>query len=378
MPDTTLNSTQKANMPPAEDMRVIISGTDHSSGRGGLHQAVSDFVTLLERLGCLADVLCTHRRNQILGPIVPWLTSLARVRSVVRLASKGSASQIIVYAHAGPWYSLLRESSVLWMSRHTGANTVLHLHSAAIGRYAKSRIGRTYLRVVLLSADRCLVLTPSWKVLLEKYQLHPNIRVVPDFLRQDSPLISTPVTDRPSMQSRIRIVCCCRLVQREGLRLLIRAMQRLPAHFQLTIAGDGPLKGELEQLCAADSLSKRVDFVGWIDDAQKIRLFDTSDILALASEEEGFGLTFIEAMARRLPVVAFDAPSIRSVVDDEVCGLLFDERTPIAIAGVLRRLECSEYRAHLGKNGRAKVLREYSEESTGRRLLAELHTTQYR
>jgi glycosyltransferase involved in cell wall biosynthesis len=84
--------------------------------------------------------------------------------------------------------------------------------------------------------------------------------------------------------------------------------------------------------------------------------YDASDIFVLASIEEGFGLVFIEAASRRLPVVATDTGGISDIVVNAETGLLVPIRDSQAIAtALLSLLENTELRARCGVAARKRV-----------------------
>jgi glycosyltransferase involved in cell wall biosynthesis len=77
---------------------------------------------------------------------------------------------------------------------------------------------------------------------------------------------------------------------------------------------------------------------GFVDEDEKVRLLQTSHVLATASEKEGWGLTVLEAAACGTPAVATDAPGLRDSVRDGETGLLVPPDDPAALARALGRV----------------------------------------
>lgn len=105
-----------------------------------------------------------------------------------------------------------------------------------------------------------------------------------------------------------RILFAGRLVGVKGVDYLIRAIPeataRLGRALSLTVAGDGAERGKLQEL--ASRLQVNVDFVGWVDNQQKLQLMQAADLLALPSLwPEPFGLVGIEAGSVGLPAVGY-------------------------------------------------------------------------
>ena len=109
-----------------------------------------------------------------------------------------------------------------------------------------------------------------------------------------------------------------RLEPQKGLDDLIsRArdwLDLLPGH-DLLLVGDGPQRGELEDLAGRLGLSGRVRFAGWRGNVPEI--LRASEILVLPSRWEGMPNVLLEAMACRLPVVAMNVEGVAEALGAE-------------------------------------------------------------
>ncbi|MCE7936695.1 glycosyltransferase family 1 protein [Candidatus Saccharibacteria bacterium CPR2] len=98
-----------------------------------------------------------------------------------------------------------------------------------------------------------------------------------------------------------------RLEKRKGVIYLLKAFKELTKKHKdvrLIIAGDGKQRNTLEQYIKNNSL-KNVEFLGFVDESEKLKLFNTCDIFCSpAIFGESFGIVLIEAMAFGKPVVA--------------------------------------------------------------------------
>jgi glycosyltransferase involved in cell wall biosynthesis len=142
---------------------------------------------------------------------------------------------------------------------------------------------------------------------------------------------------------------------------LLNALAELPVdkfNYQLCIAGDGPLRGDLEALAAQLGLSNRVRFLGVRHDIAD--LMSASDVFVLSSAWEGFGLVVAEAMACERVVVATDCGGVREVLG--LTGYLINPKDSKALAQALKtalQLPVSQSAA-LGRTARQRVLDKYS------------------
>lgn len=113
------------------------------------------------------------------------------------------------------------------------------------------------------------------------------------------------------------------LVDHKDHVTLLRAMSlvvgELPrAH--LAIAGAGPLRDRLVEICEEHGLTAHVHFLGYRQDVP--RLMRTLDLFVMSSKEEGLGTSILDAMACRVPVVATAGGGIPEMVRDGVTGWL--------------------------------------------------------
>lgn len=145
-----------------------------------------------------------------------------------------------------------------------------------------------------------------------------------------------------------------RLIERMGIDLLIRAAAEVPG-LQVVVGGDGPLRAELEAL--AVSLKVPAKFLGYVKDEDLPALYRAADLFVLPTRAlEGFGLVAIEAMACGTPAMGTPVGAIPEVLGP--LKLLFDDATPQAIAGGIRRF-LAERDGSLGARCRAHVAAHY-------------------
>lgn len=103
-----------------------------------------------------------------------------------------------------------------------------------------------------------------------------------------------------------RLVCVGRLSIDKAQLLLVQAIARLAARvsdFELVLAGDGPLRSDVETLIASHHLQGKVRITGWIAGAQVREEILASRALVLPSFAEGLPVVIMEAMALRRPVI---------------------------------------------------------------------------
>lgn len=162
-----------------------------------------------------------------------------------------------------------------------------------------------------------------------------NVVVVPNGVNVGTFQHTNPTTPRNEKV----IVTTSRLVEKNGVGDLIDAMRYLPAHFKLLIIGSGPLEASLHSKVTHLGLEKRITFVGEVaHDALPQHLW-ASDIFCRPSLSEGFGISFIEAIAAGLPVIATPVGGIPDFLRDKETGLLCKVNNPKSIAEAVLLLD---------------------------------------
>ena len=136
------------------------------------------------------------------------------------------------------------------------------------------------------------------------------------------------------------------LLGRDGLRPVV------------VIAGDGPLRADIENRAAALGINHQVRLLGHRQDIDTV--LAALDVFVLPSRSEGLSNTILEAMAASVPVVATRVGGADEMVEDDATGILVPAASPPALAAALARLlQDPELRLAMGRAGRARVEREF-------------------
>ena len=161
-----------------------------------------------------------------------------------------------------------------------------------------------------------------------------------------------------------------RLVGVKGVDKLIMAMPHILSKIpqaKLVIVGVGDLQEYLMNLTRTMRLDKYVKFnFNFIPEKERILHYAACDVAVFPSHYEPFGIVALEAMSMEKPLVvgASGVSGMREIViccSEEQCGYHVDPNNPSDIAwGVMSALEDPEKRKWLGKNGRKRVLAEFT------------------
>ncbi len=136
----------------------------------------------------------------------------------------------------------------------------------------------------------------------------------PDVAPADRALLDTPA-DAPLL------LALARLHWKKGLDILLKALPDVPGAY-VWIAGDGPLKSDLEQQARDLGVADRVRLLGWRDD--RAALLAAADVCVFPSRYEPFGTVTVDAWASRTPLVAAASAGPKAYVKDRENGMLVD------------------------------------------------------
>lgn len=149
------------------------------------------------------------------------------------------------------------------------------------------------------------------------------------------------------------------LIPRKGLSVFIQAAEKIRSAFPqvaFLIVGEGAQHHlqDLKTQVAATSLSNCIHFLGRRQDVD--RILRGSNLMVIASEQETFGRTAVEAMAAAVPVVSTKCGGPEEIVLDGETGYLVPVNDPAALAqAALRILGNAELAQRMGTAGRARA-----------------------
>lgn len=123
-----------------------------------------------------------------------------------------------------------------------------------------------------------------------------------------------------------------RLVVKNGVGDIITALTMLPPEVKLLVVGTGFMEGELKSLAQSLGVQDRVKFLGFIEHTFLPKYLHVSDVFIRPSLSEGFGNSFIEAMAAKLPVIATPVGGIPDFLEDRKTGIFCRPSDPKSIA----------------------------------------------
>jgi glycosyltransferase involved in cell wall biosynthesis len=145
--------------------------------------------------------------------------------------------------------------------------------------------------------------------------------------------------------------------------LFIDTIARLRTEHKLEvegrICGNGPLLETMKQYAKTQGVAQFIHFRGFVQDMEPE--WASMDALVMPSDHEGLPMTLLEALLRKVPVVAHNAGGIPEVLDHGNNGILVDDHSAAGYADKLAQLiKQPELARELAANGQNHVKREFS------------------
>jgi colanic acid/amylovoran biosynthesis glycosyltransferase len=303
----------------------------------------------------------------------PWQISRREVDALTGILENARARLLHIYfghiaVHLLPLIRSWGKPSVV--SFH-GADVMVDLEKAAYRAATKEMLGAV--RLVLVRSESL------GRALVEIGCSPQKIRIQ----RTGIPVDEIPFQARawPS-DGEWKFVQACRLIEKKGLRTSLGAFTEFAKRYPqstFVIAGEGPLRSELETQARSLGLGSKVSFPGFVSQAQLRELYYRSHIFLHPSEtgadgnQEGVPNSMLEAMASGLAVFATEHGGIPEAIEQGTSGILVGENDGAALAHAL--LEAVIHPAELAvmaRNG-ADAVRQKFEQKTQKRKLEDYY-----
>ena len=302
----------------------------------------------------------------------PWQISRTELRALLRILAKTDARLLHIYfghiaVHLLPLIPAWQKPSIV--SFH-GADVIVDMDKAAYRSATREMLDAVKVVMVRSESLRRAVIDLGCDE--KKIQLQ----------RTGIPLDEFPFRGRSfpprGRGGEWRFVQAGRLIEKKGLPVTLHAFARFSGQFpnaRLTIAGEGPLLGTLQELASELKIDDRVSFTGFISQEQLRDLFYASHIFMHPSEtgsdgnQEGIPNSMLEAMASGLPVFATEHGGIPEAIENGVSGVLVPEHDHEELGRILLdAVQDPDFLSRVGRAGADAVAQKFDQCIQVRRL----------
>jgi glycosyltransferase involved in cell wall biosynthesis len=190
---------------------------------------------------------------------------------------------------------------------------VITIRQSDIEIYKKKIWLRPYVSLFKLKKAKFISLSPS----IKKYFSQLQSQVIGNGISSD--FFSSPVLDKIKRNNKIELIYIGRIIKRKNIDAVINLVEKYKDKYNLTVIGLPPTKSKWSNdvLFKLNSLSN-IEYFPFKASKEIIQYLDKSDVFILPSFKETFGIVYLEAMSRGIPVVYMKGTAIDSLFEKEV------------------------------------------------------------
>lgn len=310
-------------------------------------------------------ILENLKKNKCLYALLP-LFLLSMLYATIRCIQKNDIS--IVHAH---W--IIPQGCVAVLSKFFLRKPIKILVTSHGGDLfaLNSSIVRRIKKVVLQQANHITVVSNAMKqVCLNEFDI-PSDKITVRSMGVD---LASRFVPKGTKQLG-RLVFVGRLVEKKGVDVLLNALAELKLEFdqfQIDIIGGGKMLNGYQQMANELSLSKHVRFVGPLPNSDIIPFLQQAEIAvfpfkkAANGDQEGLGLTVVEAMGCECLAIVSKLPATEDLIECGINGFFVEQNNPEQLALMIKR--CLQDKSILGlsKEARSMALQKFDWVSVGR------------
>ena len=311
-------------------LRVVVCEAQVPFVHGGAEELVRELVRQLCRRGHEATLVSLPFN----GGARDTLISQASAWRLLDLSGSHGQPIDLVIASKFPTYYVRHPNKVTWL---------IHQHRAAYELF-----GTRFTNFTESDFDtgiRSKLIELDTEMLAECKKIFSIAKNVSKRLDRFNGLTAKTLYPPPRLAPRLRagdagnyLLTVARLEGHKRIDLVIQAMTKIDSSVRLVVVGDGPLRGELQELSMSCGLNERITFCGAVDDEALIEFYAKAIGVVYVPYDEDYGYVTLEAFYAKKPVLTTsDAGGPLEFVVDSVNGFVSDPN-PEALANAINRL----------------------------------------
>lgn len=156
------------------------------------------------------------------------------------------------------------------------------------------------------------------------------------------------------------LITTSRLVYKNGIDDVIKAVAKLDKKYQFAILGIGPDEENYKKLAKDLDIENRIHFIGQINHPSMMVCLKACDIFIRPSRSEGMGNSFVEAMSLKIPVIATTEGGLSDFIFDEHTAFVCKKDDPDSIVAAVEKIETfkKDYRLQMVLDNSYKMVKE--------------------
>ena len=303
--------------------KVLVIATSRKT-RGGITSVVKAHETGEQWKKYHCRWIETHRDGNSIRKL--WYLGTALVEYICLLPFYD-----IVHIHLATTQSAKRKKMFFYLAKWLSKKVILHFHPSNEKFLFEPMNSKLY-RKLFSKADLLLVLSEQWRCWIKMaLGLSNHIEVLYN---------PCPIVNRRDDLRKNHILFAGTIISRKGYETLIRGFARIAqehSDWKVIFAGNGEIANAMK-IVECCGIQNQVEFLGWVTDKDKEKVFQEASVYCLASDGEGFPMGVLDAWAYGIPCVVTPVGGIPDIVVDGENGLVFSIGDVDGLANKLRMI----------------------------------------
>ena len=303
--------------------KVLVIATSRKT-RGGITSVVKAHETGEQWKKYHCRWIETHRDGNSIRKL--WYLGTALVEYICLLPFYD-----IVHIHLATTQSAKRKKMFFYLAKWLSKKVILHFLPSNEKFLFEPMNSKLY-RKLFSKADLVLVLSEQWRCWIKMaLGLSNHIEVLYN---------PCPIVNRRDDLRKNHILFAGTIISRKGYETLIRGFARIAqehSDWKVIFAGNGEIANAMK-IVECCGIQNQVEFLGWVTDKDKEKVFQEASVYCLASDGEGFPMGVLDAWAYGIPCVVTPVGGIPDIVVDGENGLVFSIGDVDGLANKLRMI----------------------------------------
>lgn len=303
--------------------KVLVIATSRKT-RGGITSVVKAHETGEQWKKYHCRWIETHRDGNSIRKL--WYLGTALVEYICLLPFYD-----IVHINLATTQSAKRKKMFFYLAKWLSKKVILHFHPSNEKFLFEPMNSKLY-RKLFSKADLVLVLSEQWRCWIKMaLGLSNHIEVLYN---------PCPIVNRRDDLRKNHILFAGTIISRKGYETLIRGFARIAqehSDWKVIFAGNGEIANAMK-IVECCGIQNQVEFLGWVTDKDKEKVFQEASVYCLASDGEGFPMGVLDAWAYGIPCVVTPVGGIPDIVVDGENGLVFSIGDVDGLANKLRMI----------------------------------------
>jgi len=280
----------------------------------------------------------------------------------------------IVHIHTTDYWSFWENTLYVLMSKLFRKKIILHIHATAFNEFYNTgnRLVKNLIRTTLINSNKIIILSSRLEKTFIRLVSKNKLAVLPNVVIFNNFKIKSKNSKNRSEIIKVLFIGG-EEAKRKGIYDIIKAIPIVIDNFEKNILfifmGRCDIK-KLSLICIKTKISNYVKFLDYVEEPEKIKILNLSDIFVLPSYAEGLPIAILEAMASGLPIISTFVGSIPNIIEEGINGFLIEPGNYLKLAEKIIKLSRDEkLRIDMGVINKQKIIDKYDVKILSKKLI---------